>query len=150
MHRIVAALLIFVSGCGGNSNDGAPSASLDNHGFGFAFDAIGPDGMRARKPGETARDVAVLEQRARNVFICAGEPTTPPPPFVIFVAQGTLPDGSKGWYYDKPPLILLETPDLIEHEALHYLLDRRGDLDPNHTSALWARCFVPADVPAAP
>jgi hypothetical protein len=136
LAALALALALSACGCSGCGD------SANNHGYGWEYDAIGPAGMKVRKPGETARDVAVLEQRARNVFICADEPNAPPPPFVIFVPDGTLPDGFKGWFYDGPPLILLETADLIEHETLHYLLDRRGDLDAGHTSPLWARCFV--------
>jgi hypothetical protein len=139
MKSILYALLFALSGCGGESSDSA----ADNHGYGFAFDAVSRQGLHLRSAGAQTRDAQDLEARAAVVaIVCLGlsEPLPPPPPMVVFVPQGTLPTPSRGWYYDRPPLILLEVVTAaFEHEALHYYLDvTTGSLDPAHTSAAWA------------
>ena len=142
MRAIPFCLFILLSGCGGGCCD--PTVTETNHGYGWEYDAIGPQGLRLRKAGATPREAEVFETRARNVAICAGDDPMPPPPFVIFVPPGSIEGGYAGWYFEDPPLILLEDHILFEHETMHYLLDRRGDLDPGHTSPLWKSCFIPA------
>jgi hypothetical protein len=145
LRALLAAAAIALVGCGGHSDE-----SANNHGYGSAFDAEGPAGLKLRKPGATAADAAELERHAAAIAKCAGEvDSIPPPPFVIFAAPGTLPEGFDGFYFAAPPLIVIDAPPaaapllvaaLFEHEALHYVLERRGDLDAGHTSPLWKTC----------
>lgn len=136
-------LAIALAGCGADS----AAASADNHGFGWQYDATSAHGLKLRKPGATARDADELERRAETVATCAGDVGAfAPPPFVVFVAPGE-PNSARGHYWPSPSLIVIEDPGnavlvaaLFEHEALHYVLDRRGDLDAGHTSPLWASC----------
>src|SRR5678815_555048 len=132
MRKLLGVMLIALSGCGGDS--GIP----DNHGFGFAYDSVGTQGLHLRKTGATVEDANALEARARTVGICANI-TAPPPPYVIMVPQGSIGNGLVGFYESSPPLILLETDAVFEHEVLHYLLDlSTGNPDPEHKSPLWA------------
>lgn len=147
MHRIAAALLIFMSGCGGNSEDGTagPSASLDNHGYGFAFDAMGKEGLKLRQPGATARDADFFEARAIGIEACSGI-EAPPPPFVIVVPRDSLGDKRIGLYFSSPPLILIDegwVDVAFGHETLHYLLDRStGSPDPTHQNPVFPKCVI--------
>lgn len=126
MKKLIV-VLIFLSGCGGNSEDPA-----DNHGYGWEFDQIGPSGLKLRKTGATPRDAAYLEERVAIVLTCLGI-SAPPPPFVIYLpSDGVEPQGR---YYSGPPLIVLEEDVYLEHEAVHYLLDiTTGNADRNHES----------------
>jgi hypothetical protein len=137
MKTLAAVVLIFLSGCGGRED-----SSADNHGYGFAFDATGRGGLHLRSAGAQTRDAMDLEARAAVVaIVCLGmsEPLPPPPPFVITIPDGTLAEPYNGWYYSGPPLILLETNRVFEHEALHYYLDvTTGSHDPTHSSVAWA------------
>lgn len=140
MGKYLAALLIFMSGCGGNSNDG-PSASLDNHGYGFAFDAMGNQGLKLRRPSATNLDADFLESRAKADGICTGI-EAPPPPFVIVVPIGSLGQDVGGLYFSNSPLILVTADEIdstgFDHEVIHYLLDfKTGDSDKQHTSPAW-------------
>jgi hypothetical protein len=138
MKSILYALLFALSGCGGESSDSA----ADNHGYGFAFDAVSRQGLHLRSAGAQTRDAQDLEARASVVaIVCLGlsEPLPPPPPFVVTIPDGALPEPHNGWYYSGPPLILLETNRVFEHEALHYYLDvTTGNMDPTHAGAAWA------------
>jgi hypothetical protein len=142
VKKATAALLIVLSGCGGCG--GSSDSEADNHGYGFAFDATSRNGLHLRRTGAQSRDAQDLEARAAVIaIVCLGlsEPLPPPPPFVIAVPDGTLSEPFNGWYYSNPPLILLETNGVFEHEAVHYYLEvTTGSPDPTHTNniAAWA------------
>jgi len=146
MRTTVVAFLIVLSGCGGNSgsNGGSsPSASLDNHGYGFQYDAEGSRGLHLRWSGSSSIDAKSLEARADTIEICAGI-TAPPPPFVIIVPKDSLGPPIVGLYLSAPPLILLDQGWIprYEHEMLHYLLDyATGNADPDHKQPVWASCL---------
>jgi len=149
-------LALALAGCGAEASSApAPSSSsssssADNHGYGWQYDAMSAHGLKLRDARQaagvrrlTALEADLLERRAATVATCAGELELAPPPFVVLLDPGELAArvGKPGWYYPNPPLIALEDlGDLFDHEALHYVLDRRGDLDAGHTSPLWASC----------
>jgi hypothetical protein len=132
-------LVLLLAGCGSGGDN---SLRVENHGYGFEFDAQGTTGLRLRSSGSAFSDVTYYEATFAEVKTCAG--IEAPAPFVILTSL----DGPTGVYYSAPSLILLdmkhlstENSSLFKHEVVHYLLDHStGDADPNHTSALFAKC----------
>src|SRR3954463_3642082 len=105
MYRFAAAFLIFMSGCGGNSDGN--SAAPDNHGFGFQFDAVSKQGLKLRQAGATARDADFFEVQALGIEVCSGI-NAPPPPFVIVVPRDSLGNKRIGLYFNSPSLLLID------------------------------------------
>lgn len=139
---MICVLLIAMSGCGGGDST---ESSPDNHGFGFAFDAVSTNGLHLRRPndpglwpGPIQTAVEFMEARFHTVEVCVGVTATPP--FVVVLAPESIAGPAVGLYYSNPPLIVLDNDLAFEHEAVHYLLDfRNGNPDSGHADPAF-RC----------
>lgn len=143
--RFAVAFFIILSGCGGGCCDPEPAAkTVDNHGYGWEFDAVSKGGLRLRQSGATARDADHLEAFAVSIETCTGL-DAPPPPFVIVVPRDSLGQQRVGLYMSAPPLLLVDEGwrDVsFAHETVHYLLDwTYGIIDATHQNSAW-RCAM--------
>lgn len=145
MRTISICLAItLLAGCGGGSSE-IDSDELDNHGYGWEFDAISANGLKLRKPGATARDADFLEAIAKVVETCVSIDAAPPP-FVIIVPKGSLGQQLVGAYMSGPPLIVLDeswADVAYPHEVLHYLINvSTGAQDPTHQHFGFSKCVM--------
>lgn len=158
------AALALLASCGQD-----PAAN--NHGYGWAYNAIGTTGLRVQyrltsapndfpSPNES---VIWFESHYAHVSACMG--MVADPPMVVLTEPGTILDanGTKlgGMYNYDPPLIVVQPawrfdglpPDPewllpsmnFRHEVCHHLLDQSGfprELNNSHRSACFTTCAV--------
>lgn len=142
----IFSLLVVLAGCGSDTGQ-------DNHGYGYAYDAIGASGLRVRYDGHPAPTLAQIESLYRETETCAGISATGP--LVIFVHDSFGANDVYGQMFLDTGTILISSlldsdPHLsfwtYKHEFVHHLLHHAG-FDPArnaaHDSPLFSDCTQP-------
>lgn len=138
MRILLLTFLLLLSACGSVGD-----TSSANHGYGFEYDVQGTTGLKLRyTPTLTAADPLSNPIFVENIYAqvqaCTG--MSAPPPFVIMVAAGSLPNNWIGETQMDPSLVLIgsttvEAPSVMRHELIHHLLGATtGNLDAGHTN----------------
>ena len=137
MRILLLTFLLLLAACG-SAGDNTPA----NHGYGFEYDVQGATGFKLRyTPTLTAADPLSNPIFVENIYaqVQACTSMSAPPPFVIMVAAGSLPNGWVGETQMNPSLVLIvassEVPSVMRHELIHHLLGATmGNLDAGHTN----------------
>ena len=159
---LVATLLSVLSACGGGSADDSPPPP-DNHGLGFAFDAISAvTGLRVRYANGDPPRIDTLDALYTDVAQCMGISPVPAGPLLLIMTDARLAGPSDAflhldtgtividaqvttfdWVNPQPAIVAAAMRAEFRHEFVHYLLSRMGfpsDRNVAHDSPLFDSC----------
>jgi hypothetical protein len=101
-------------------------------------------GLKIRSDNDITIDLSSLDKAYRFVSTCLGVWYNPD---LVIIYTDEFNSKYAGWYqHDKQDYILLryDKTTIIQHEFIHYLLQRStGNPDPNHNSLLFDYCVDP-------